>query len=167
MKLGVFFIPPAPLFQRTSKKGGLIFLSLFCAFGGWAHNVRTNQSGKVLVLLCKMSMPSGAMVSSFCITMNDLGCRHCRPFPKACGVKGQSPKSPSAEGEISFSFLKRRRGWIPLPSKGRGKTLVGNVIKLRKEPHSEMNVALLFCKKSLRNFQKRLDKKAKVCGRFY
>ena len=43
----------------------------------------------------------------------------------------------------------------------------GNVIKLRKEPHSEMNVALLFCKKSLRNFQKRLDKKAKVCGRFY
>ena len=41
-----------------------------------------------------------------------------------------------------------------------------NVIKLRKEPSSEMDLAL-FLQKSWRIFEKGVDKKAKMCGRFY
>ena len=46
-------------------------------------------------------------------------------FSKACRFSGRRPEAHSAECETSQSFEKRRRGWISLQSKGRGRTLVG------------------------------------------
>ena len=67
-----------------------------------------------------------------------------RFFQKANRFSGRRPEALSAESETLLSFVKRRRGWISLRSKGRGRTLVGGSplfeVGLRNKTKREDNI---------------------------
>ena len=92
---------PAPPFSKNFQTGSYIFVS-HSAFDDWAHYVRTYPRMKVLVKL----------------------------FQKLAQSRARSPCRTPQSAKSPLSFIKRRRGWIPLLAKEEGEPSSGVLLCL-------------------------------------
>ena len=90
------------------------------------HNVRTNPAEKFSSTFFKVGWADSQSNNQRTMyALTQIESFWFRFFQKANRFSGRRPESHSAECEIPSSFVKRRRGWISLQSKERGRTLVG------------------------------------------